>query len=511
MSFNARLNALDQALDVQGSARQEQARTLLDEFNQLGHIRAGVTSAIGRLITGAPAGQMRVSASAIFDSTNLSDRTNFLQVSGALTGSNNGVFLIVNVVDANTVDVVNASAAVPDGNNGAITVQEYFPYALEDDLNYTRTDRAAIKGTTNWYDGIPTYVRTTALGTNVTASLQNIAGKTTDAMSLNRNLRVIGSGSFSGSLSASLKSVGNLKHSDNVDKTGVPIFDSAQNTFNADTVSCYVEINSVDSDNEFTVLSGSHVGEKIFGLTTTGSAPSASITPDSVFVSFYSVPHGGNISTDKTAYSWEAGLPLTAAFYIGYNQRLDQLDINALRSQLTLGIESDADLRKDVNDMQQVVGTADGAVSLAGLLTNTGANFLFDTLSATPSVVAALNALNANVGDRTYTGPYLTSNQTIVASLQALSNAVSAVTASEITRYLTRLTGTVPAGVAIPTPAAYVLDGTNQGKGLAVWTRGILRDPGSAANNDDYSETTTGSVTFFSKMKASDHINWFVI
>lgn len=509
MSFNSRLNALDQELDIQGSSRQEDTRTLSDEFNQLGHIRSGVSNGAASLVTGAPGGQMRVSSSlGIFDSVTNSDLTNFLKVSGAASGSNNGVFLIVNVVNANEVDVLNASAQVPDPNNGSISVQEYFPYALEDDLNYARTDRKAIKGTLNFYDAIPTYQQTTNMGTNVTASLQMIAGHTTDAMSLNRSLKLTVSGALSGTSQFQVTSVGNLKHSDNVDKTGVPIFDSANNTFNGDDMSCYVEINDLITGNELTVQAGAHFGEKVFGLTVTGS----SVSPDSVTIKWYSVPIGGNISTDKTAYSWENGLPLSCSMYIGYNQRLDQLDINSLRQMQTLGIESDADLRQDVNDMQHIVGTADGAVSLAGLLTNTGGNFEFNVLSATPSVVAALNALNSGTGDRSYTGPYLTSGVTIAESLQQLSNAIVANSGTaNVFRFITRLTGTVPAGVAIPTPQAYTLDGTNNGKGLMVWTRGLLRDPGSAATNDDYVESSTSTVTFFATNKKGDHINWLFI
>jgi hypothetical protein len=505
MSFNARYNALDQELDIKGSERQEDVRVLSDEFNQLGHVVANHSGAGANLVAGAPAGQMRVTG---LTGMSADDLTNFLQISNALTGSNNGVFLIVTVNSAVSVDVLNPAASVPDGNNGTILWTERQPYALEDDLNFERSDRKAIKGTVNFYDGLPTYQRTTAMGTNITASLSSIAGHTTDAMSLNRNLQMVVSGALSGTAQFLVVSAGNLKHSDLVDKTGVPIFDSAQNTFNGDYMSCYVEINDPANDNELTVQSGPQAGQKIFGLTVTGS----SVSPNSVVVKWYSVPHGGDISTQSTAYSWENGQPLTASIYMGYNQRLDQLDINALRSQLSLGITSDADLRQDVNDLQRVIGSLDGAVSLAGLLTNTSPNYIFSVLSATPSVVQALNALNSGSGDRTYTGPYLTSGQTLAQSIQALSNGITAATSgSGVIRFITRLTSSVPSATPIPTPMAYVLDGTNNGKTLMVFTRGLLRDPGSPANGDDYTETTTGSVTFFSKQNKSDHINWLFL
>jgi hypothetical protein len=506
MSFNARLNALDQELDIQGSLRQEQNRVLSDEPSQLGR-PTGQTDAASSLVAGAPGGQMRVSSSlGIFSNADL---TNFLTISGALTGSNNGTFAIVNFVDANTVDVLNASAAVPDGNNGVISLAERQPYSLEDDLNFERTDRRDIKGTTNFYDAVPTYQQTTNMGTNIPANLSNIATHTTDAMSLNKNLLVYASGVFSGTTNFLLSSPGNLKHSDNVDKSGVPIFDSANNTFQNDWTSCYVDIQTPDGHDMY-VMSGSHAGEKIFGITVTGS----SVSPNSVDVKWYSVPEGGNIATQSTPYTWEAGLVVTtASFYLGYNQRLDQLDINALRTQFTLGIESDVGLANDINNLYQVIGATEPAVSLAGLLTNTGPNYIFDVLSATPTVVQALNALNSGSGDRTYTGPYLTSGQTIAQSLQALSNGIASGSevSGSVTRYITRLTGSVPAGVPIPTPAAYTLDGTNNGGHLMVFTRGLLRDPGTAATNDDYTETSTGTVTFFSQVKKGDHINWLTI
>jgi hypothetical protein len=51
---------------------------------------------------------------------------------------------------------------------------------LEDDLNYIRTDRKLIKGTTNCYDNLPTYEKPNAIGTDINVNLTNIADKTTD-------------------------------------------------------------------------------------------------------------------------------------------------------------------------------------------------------------------------------------------------------------------------------------------------------------------------------------------
>ena len=145
-----------------------------------------------------------------------------------------------------------------------------------------------------------------------------------------------------------------------------------------------------------------------------------------------------------------------------------------------------------------------------GLLTNTAAYYPFYNLpNATPTVVDALNTLNNQIGNRTYTGSVLTSGQTITASLQALSNAI---TASHLTRTIERLSANIPANTAHTLPGAitYTLDGTNNGQNLFVYTRGVLRDPGPVSGGNDYAETSTSSITFYSVNNKNDHINYFI-
>ena len=197
----------------------------------------------------------------------------------------------------------------------------------------------------------------------------------------------------------------------------------------------------------------------------------------------------------------------------GFNERLDQLDQNAFRFPMVSGLTGDADLRQDIIDIQSTGGWADGTTDLSTYLTNTGANFPFFTLpgGAGDTVVAALNALNQQIGNRTYSPlGVLTNGQTITASLQALNNAISAAT---VFRWITRLAVAAPANVAITLPGGqlYVLDGTNNGKGLMVFWRGVLRDPGTVVNGDDYAETSTSQITPYAKINQNDHINFVVI
>jgi hypothetical protein len=584
----SRFNAVDQELDVKGSNTQVANRTLTDETGGLGQPLSGQTGS---------AANITVFGGGLSTLTGLTGMTansvgNFLTVGGAATVANNGTFLIAAYVSATSVQVANSAGVAPDANNGALTWAEREAYSLQDDLNFERTDRQAIKGV-NYDQPIPVYVRPTAIGTNVPANLANIAGKTLDSFA-----RSVSRGQFNWAVEPTLTDIYGaalLKHSDAVDETGVPCFDAAP--WVGDYNTCYVEVVDATTGNELEVLSGIHLGEKIFGITQNGSSTS----PNSVEVKWYSCPNGGNISTSSTAYTWEQGTStaktgtttvtvvpgtngasaltgLTAGGFAapadvgtwltvsgsvnpandgtfvilsvqsatavtvqnhaavaeassptvtwtqhtktqptfvnltyGYNQRLDQLDQNAFRFPMASGLVGDADLRQDIIDLQSTGGWIDGTTNLSTYLTNLAANFVFFTLpgGAGDTVVAALNALNTQIGDRTYTGGILASGQTIAASLQALSTAISGGT---VMRYIERLGASVNANTShlLPGGATYVLDGTNNGRHLFVYWRGLLRDPGSVVNGDDYAETDTTHITPYAKINQNDHINYFV-
>lgn len=500
MAFT-RKNALDQALDIAGSLTQSQSYTLSDEPAGWGSIVSGQSGSAAS-VSSAGGGNATVDGLTGMTADSVG---RFLTLSGAASSGNNGTFLIVQYNSATSVSIANPSAVAGDANNTSIVWSERESYRLEDDINYIRTDRKAIKGTTNWYDAVPTYDRPTAVGTFVPANLSNIAGKTTDAVAYNVNKAFYGQTVSLGDGYTIVTSAGNLKHADAVDETGVPCFDLAP--FTNDWTSCYVHIvDGYSNGSELTVLSGPNAGERIFGITKSSGATS----PNSVKVEFYSAPYNVNYAVTSNPYTWEAGQVTTVNFLYGYNERLDQLDQNAFRTVPALGILTDAALTNDVNNILTTIGTVTGDTSLSGQLTNTIANYPFYNLpDATPSVVEALNTLNSQIGDRTYTGAYLTSGQTIAASLQALSNAI---VGTSVVRYIERLGSDVNANSAhtLPGGATYTQDGTNNGRYLWVFTRGVLRHPGSVSSGNDYAETSTTSVTFYAKQRAGDIIDYFI-
>lgn len=496
----SRLNALNQALDIAGSLNQNDGMFQAEELSMFGgHVpgQVGSTAAVTTI---------NVDDVTITGLTGMTpqDVGNFINFTGANSSGNNGTFLIDTYISATSVTIVNPTAVAPDANNGSIVWVEHFPYSLEDDLNYERTDRTSIKGVP-YYQPVPSYTRPTNTGANVSVNLSNIAGKTTDAVAYNVNRAFFGVSVAPTDTMVTITSVGNLKHADAVDETGVPCFDAAP--FTGDWTSCYVHVvDGYSTGSELVVHSGPHAGERIFGVTYNG----ASTSPDSVEVHFYSAPFNVNYVTSATAYTWDGYQPTTINLLYGYNERLDTLDQNAFRTVPALGILTDAALAGDIANIFDQLGTTDGYQNLSGFLTNTGTYFPFFNLpNATPTVVDALNTLNSQIGNRTYTGPYLVNGQTITASLQALSNAISG---STITRTIERLTSQITQNTAhtLPGGLTYVLDGTNNGQNLFVFTRGLLRDPGPASGNNDYTETSTTQVTFYSKLLNGDHINYLV-
>jgi hypothetical protein len=489
---------LDQALDVAGSLNQLQNFTLSDEPLGFGPPVSGQTGA---------AANITAFATPDLTITGLTGMTaqsvgNFLTLSGAANAGNNGTFLITSYISANSVTVSNVSGVAPDANNGAITWTERSNYTLEADLNYTRTDRRLIKGTTNWHDPIPTYQRPTAIGTLVPANLSNIAGKTTDAQGFIFPRGFRAASVLPGDGYITITSVGNLKHSDAIDKTGVPCYDAAP--YSADANACYVLITNPLNDNQLTVLGGPQDGYVIYGLTRNG----ASTSPDSVEIQFMAVPHGTDL-VYGTPYTWDGYLPTTVDLTYGYFKRLDQADEYSFRRIEILGVTSDADLRNDVDNLQTATGIPDTYTNLNGLLSNIGAYYAFYNLpDATPSVIEALNTLNAQIGNRTYTGAILTNGQTISQSLQALASYIAG---GVITRTIERLNAAIPANTThtLPGGLTYTLDGTGNGKNLWLFTRGLLRHPGSIASGNDYLETSTTQVTFLTRLNNGDIIDYF--
>jgi hypothetical protein len=134
---------------------------------------------------------------------------------------------------------------------------------------------------------------------------------------------------------------GFLKHSDDTDNTGVPVFD--QGPFASDPASCYAQIIDPNYNDVLFVQSGAHQGEKIIGITSTG------VSPDSIEIVFYSIKFSDQITVDNiTAYTWESGQIETVNICYPFVDRLEQLDMNVLRSTIVLGLTPESYIQKQI-------------------------------------------------------------------------------------------------------------------------------------------------------------------
>jgi hypothetical protein len=102
----------------------------------------------------------------------------FVTIASMVNGVNNGTFLVT-AQAGTTISYVNAAGVIEA--NIVATFDVFAPYSLADNVDFNATDRKNIKGTAQHYTAVPTYVRPSAIGTNVDANLTNIAGNTLDA------------------------------------------------------------------------------------------------------------------------------------------------------------------------------------------------------------------------------------------------------------------------------------------------------------------------------------------
>jgi hypothetical protein len=493
-------NLLDQALDIAGTLFQTDDLIRTEESQQLGRVLTGQSGTIGSINGTVP--NMIVSGLTGMTSESIN---HFLTISGANSPDNNGTFLITQYTDVNTVIIYNALGVTGDANNGSISWTERLSWSSEDDHNFHRTDRSAIKGTA--YDAaIPTYNKVVSTTTATPANLTNIAGKTTDAKAFitdrkYENLSVNENDGY-----VTITASGLLKHAGSIDITGIPVYDGVDAGNNDN---CYVEVIANGYEKGLFVLAGTYAGNRIFGRTRVGS----SVSPDSVEIEWRSVGIDDSIS-GSVAYTWEANQAPVVDIYYPYRSALDTMEENAFRKMLIHGLVADAGLSKEVSDTRTVIGINIDETDLSGHLTNTGAYYPFYNLAdATPSVVEALNTLNEQIGSRDYTGSILSDGYTIVSSIQQLADAIEDGTGNFlITRVIERVTNNISAGTehTLPGGLSYQTDLEDNGNYMYIFWRKQLRDPGNIVDGDDYEETSTTSITPYTKIQKNDHINYFI-
>lgn len=222
---------------------------------------------------------------------------------------------------------------------------------------------------------------------------------------------------------------------------------------------------------------------------------------------FVTDPNSGSIEGWYSDYQERSFVEVDV--YNGDRYRLDEIPETAERIVMTGGVTSDAELAEEVRSIRQALGIASGATSFDGAIDPAvlGGNYI---LAAATEAGGLFGDISREVGDRTYTGAIITSGETIAESLQALADAVAG---SSIIRTIERLSAGITAGTShvLPGGISYTLDGTGNGKNMFVFWRGLLRDPGSLDDDDDYEETDTTHITPYSDLSTGDHVTYMIL
>lgn len=471
--MTTRYNSLKQDLDISGSLNQNSSMSLIDEFNKLGETISGKLGTSASIVLGA---NIQVSGLTGFTSDSIG---NFITIYNASNSNNNGTFLIKSINSSTSINIENSLGAT-DGNNGSISWQERKPYSLEDDINYIRTDRKNIKGTSTFYSDIPTYLRPNDLSTNIPANLTNLSGKTTDAKSFvitkNKVSAVnIGDGYIT------LSSTGDFHHANLINNLGVPISDGAD--------ALNYESTFVDFDQ-----TGVLDGYQVFGRTRAGS----SVSPNSVEIAFFKIAIGDTID-HGVPYTWNSDQPSSIKFYYPFRERLDVIDENSFRNSRPQSV--------NLTDVYNLIG-ATNSLDLYSNLTNKTNNFIFSSLSSTPSIVDIVNLINAEIGSRNYSGGILTSGQSITQSLQALSNASGG--SSTGLRVNEIVTVDVPANTIRVLPGGNSYTPSANGQNMQIFVRGLLKQPGAIEDSASYMEIDSTHVKFYQSLTKGDVITYII-
>lgn len=307
-----RENALNPKLDISGSIDRVDNLSLGDEAGGLGPRITGQIGASASIIVGAT-----VRVSGLVGMADISEGR-FLTISGAADPNNNGTFLIQTYINASSIDIVNALATT-DLNNGSIGWVEREAYSLENDLNYARTDRAAIKGV-GYEDPIPTYNKCTDIITDIPANLTNIAGKTTDAKSIVTNKVLLNIPVITGSFYIYIENLlGGYPYAGAVDRTGIPIYDGADI---GDEEACNVDILDLRGGSLYIYSDNSY---RVYGRSRQGTL---GVDGYSFEVELRAKPIIGGASI---AYNWEVEQPNEVAIYYPYRYCLDGMPESILR------------------------------------------------------------------------------------------------------------------------------------------------------------------------------------
>lgn len=410
------------------------------------------------------------------------------------------------VVDANT-----SAIAEPTTTTGT-------QIRLQHDLNVFRTLIRQIKGETNWFDDLGTYFdpANTSSGDITTKhmTLENIKGNTLDSKTilLATDEDNSGAGYTVSGTDAGLLFTTGLSYAVWSDRRGLPIFSSVANagTYSDEGGSddvCVIDLIDSDTGGEFQDGSGNIIYAKFHDGADYGGVGNGT----DAYVKFYS---------NNTPYTFTASDPTNIMFVFPYRKVLSEMEeYEWLRTDFVSSFEGDDELLEDISNLWSFTGSTDGDSSPQPW-TNTGGNYIFN--SDPSDLQSAMDEVNTEIGDRTYTGNYITSDDPIADSLEdldvKLKEIEDSLDATSAAKYVLELSSDVSAGneTFLPTGVTYTPDDTSgqEGSNMDVFVNGQLVSAstgvGGVNEDKDYAETSISGVTFHMDLYQYTNITYMV-
>ncbi len=305
--------------------------------------------------------------------------------------------------------------SVSDINNSNVA-EPTISGSLNEDLNIIRSLKKQIKGTSYWYSDLGNYFDPTNTdagdAANKALTMDNISGNTLDSKTIILAVEADNSGS---GFSISMDDTGfvystGLSYATHTNRIGLPIFASTTNSGSyydeggADNV-CVIDLIDTSTGVEFEDGSGNLIYAKFHDGV---DAPTGSGVGTDAWVKFYA---------NDAPYTWTADDPSLISIIFPYRRRLsDMEEYNWSRTDFVNGFEGDVSYIEDIENLWGFTGASNSISDPTW--TNTSG---FYPLDGNPDdLMEAINDINDGIGNLTYTSTYISSGETVTASLNKL-------------------------------------------------------------------------------------------
>lgn len=406
------------------------------------------------------------------------------------------------------------------GVNTSAVAEPTVSGSLEEDTNVLRTLLKQIKfdsssSNANWFDELDPYFDPTTTDSGNTATkettLANMSGHTLDAKTI---IVAVSDDHAAAGWSVSESDAGfvfpvSTRYATVDNRMGLPIFASISGSYydmDGDDNVCRVDLINMDTDSE--IVDGS--GNIIYGKLHDGVDFGGDGDGTDAYIKFYA---------NDAAATMVSGVSALAIVYPQRKRLTDMQEYEWLRTDFISSWEGDIELIEDIQNLWSYTGAINDTTDPSW--DNTSANYI---LASDPTdLTTAINLLNTEIGDRTYTaGNYITTGEDIADSLDALDVQLKTladnIDSGVAEKYIESVAVQINRNVEHPLPNSlvYTPDATagQEGSNMDVYIDGQLlaADTGAAgANADrDYGETTASGVTFRFDVQVGRNITYMI-